>query len=50
VFQEVEAPRFPDSRHMKVVKLSALCMYNIKMYAKDTLIDCEGDLNCANPG
>jgi hypothetical protein len=23
-FQEVEAPRFHDSRHMKVVKLSAL--------------------------
>jgi hypothetical protein len=24
-FQEVEAPRFLDNRHMKVVKLSALC-------------------------
>jgi hypothetical protein len=24
-FQEVEAPRFQDSRHMKVVRLSALC-------------------------
>jgi hypothetical protein len=24
-FQEVEVPRFPDSRHMKVVRLSALC-------------------------
>jgi hypothetical protein len=24
-FQEVEAPRFLDSRHMKVVSLSALC-------------------------
>jgi len=24
VFQEVEAPRFQDSRHMKVVRLSAL--------------------------
>jgi hypothetical protein len=23
-FQEVEAPRFPDNRHMKLVKLSAL--------------------------
>jgi len=23
--QEVEAFRFPDSRHMKVVRLSALC-------------------------
>jgi hypothetical protein len=23
-FQEVEAPRFPDNRHMKVVRLSAL--------------------------
>jgi len=23
-FQEVEAPRFQDSRHMKVVRLSAL--------------------------
>ena len=23
-FREVEAPRFPDSRHMKVAKLSAL--------------------------
>jgi hypothetical protein len=29
-FQEVEAPRFPDTRHMKVAKLSALrtgCLY-----------------------
>jgi hypothetical protein len=24
-FQEVEAPRFQDNRHMKVVRLSALC-------------------------
>jgi len=24
VFQEVEAPRFQDNRHMKVVRLSAL--------------------------
>jgi len=24
-FQEVEAPRLPDNRHMKVVRLSALC-------------------------
>jgi hypothetical protein len=24
-FQEVEAPRFQDTRHMKVVRLSALC-------------------------
>jgi hypothetical protein len=24
VFQEVEAPRFPDNRHMKVVRLSVL--------------------------
>jgi hypothetical protein len=24
-FQEVEAPRFVDNRHMKVVGLSALC-------------------------
>jgi hypothetical protein len=23
-FQEVEAPRFPESRHMEVVRLSAL--------------------------
>jgi hypothetical protein len=23
-FQEVEAPRFPDNRHMKVVRLSAV--------------------------
>jgi len=26
-FQEVEAPRFQDSRHMKVVRLSALSLY-----------------------
>ena len=25
-FQEVEAPRFQDSRHMKVVRLSALAL------------------------
>jgi hypothetical protein len=25
-FQEVEAPRFQDSQHMKVVRLSALCV------------------------
>ena len=24
-FQEFEAPRFQDNRHMKVVRLSALC-------------------------
>jgi len=24
-FQEADAPRFQDSRHMKVVNLSALC-------------------------
>ena len=24
-FQEVEAPRFQDNRHMKVVRLSAVC-------------------------
>jgi hypothetical protein len=24
-FQEIEAPRFLDNRHMKVVRLSALC-------------------------
>ena len=24
-FQELEAPRFEDNRHMKVVRLSALC-------------------------
>ena len=24
-FQEVKAPRFPDNRHIKVVRLSALC-------------------------
>jgi len=24
-FQEVEAPRFQDNRHIKVVRLSALC-------------------------
>jgi len=28
-FQEVETPRFPDSQHMKVVRLSALPPENI---------------------
>jgi hypothetical protein len=28
-FQEIEAPRFPDSWHMKVVRLSALCTVHL---------------------
>jgi len=35
-FQEVEAPRFQDSRHMKVVRLSALCTG--RLYPQEILL------------
>jgi hypothetical protein len=50
-FQEVESPRFAYSRHMRVVRLSALRTEDdIKVYAKNTLVDCEGGLNWADWG
>ena len=35
-FQEGEAPRFQDSRHMKVVRLSALC--TSRLYPQETFL------------
>ena len=35
-FQEVEAPRFQDIQHMKVVKLSALCTG--RLYPKEIFL------------
>jgi len=31
-FQEVEAPRFQDNRHMKVARLSALCTGHVYLF------------------
>ena len=46
-FQEVEAPRFQDNRHMKVVRLSALCtgcLYPRKYSWYSFLLEAESTL------